>query len=102
MQHRQHILCFQGGPDAAPHWLIAIAEDAAQNQPELRSGLGQAGSQVLCRFLAAYFRGGAYGNVDDDMGRTGRYLLGQHRCDQLAFGVDVQFALDAHENVVGG
>src|SRR3546814_6927397 len=52
--------------------------------------------------FAAHLSGWAYRNVDDHMGRARRDLLGQDRGNELAFGIDVQLALDAHELVVSG
>src|SRR3546814_10630568 len=67
-----------------------------------RSHRPHALGEMAGALFAAHLSGWAYRNVDDHMGRARRDLLGQDRGNELAFGIDVQLALDAHELVVSG
>ena len=100
-QHRQHVACLQRRTDATAHRLAAVGEQAAQAQTEMRGHGHQARGQVAGRVQAADLGGGADRDVDHHVAGAGGDLLRQHRGDQLAFGVDVQLALHAHEDVVG-
>ena len=54
------------------------------------------------RLRAAHLGGRSHRHVDHQMGGARGDLLGEDRGDHLAFAVDVQRALDADQNVVGG
>src|SRR3546814_14961523 len=88
--------------DAGSDRLGAVGEQAARLEARARGHRPHALGEMAGALFAAHLSGWAYRNVDDHMGRARRDLLGQDRGNELAFGIDVQRALDAHELVVSG
>ena len=99
-QHCEHVARFERRTDAAAHGLGAVGDDRLHSEADGATGVHQAMAQCLRGLAAAHLGGLAHRDVDDDVARSGRNLLRQHRGDQLALAVEVERALDADQDVV--
>src|SRR3546814_14955525 len=78
-----------------------IGRDTARDKAEPVSDGGQRGGKTFSGVRTANLGGWSDRDVEHDMGSSRRNLLRQDRSDQLSFGVDVERALHADEDVIG-
>ena len=101
LEDGKDILRLKRRADAPSDRLRAGAAHHARAKPE---GLGDRAQRALERvggIGAAYLRRRPNRDVDDQMGRTGRDFLGQHRGDHLPDGIDIEHSFNADDHIVG-
>src|SRR3546814_13474787 len=91
----------EGGADSPADRLCTIGLDTARDKAEPASDGVQRRGKTFGGVCAANLGGWSDRDVEHDMGSSRRNLLRQDRSDQLSFGVDVERALHADEDVIG-
>ena len=100
LENSKYIERLQGRAYSATDRLRSVGQEACRRQSEARRDSADPFRKVTRRRLAADLGGGTDRNIDHDVRRAGGNLLRQNRRDELPFGIDIELALYADENVV--